>query len=96
MARASEDGMRNNACNSNQTAELHYILYTLYCIQYVIYDIFELRNFSLGSLAWDLRFGISGWGNWALEAGGTAGRDPGEPGDPGYIPSALRNCIRTL
>ena len=38
-ARAGEDGMRNNACNSSQTAELHYILYTLYCIQYVIYDI---------------------------------------------------------
>ena len=35
-------------------------------------------------------------GNWAPEAGGTAGRVMGEPGGPGGSTSPLRHCMRTL
>ena len=45
---------------------------------------FRSQFFSLGTLAWELWFGnfglgISGSGNWAPEAGGTAAEIPGEP-----------------
>ena len=41
----------------------------------------------LKSWSWDLWLGILGLGlgNWAPEAGGTPGQDPGEPSRAGYM-----------
>ena len=59
-----------------------------------------LRSLALGSLALDLELRIFGWrsqvgdlglGNWAPEAGGTAGRSTGEPGRAFYSTGPLRN-----
>ena len=61
----------------------------------------SLRNFRLGTLAWRLSLGdfgsrISGLGNWAPEAGGTAGRNWGNPGGPAPTAWSLRKRVRTL
>jgi hypothetical protein len=70
-----------------------------------VWDL-SLGNVRLGSFAWELSFGIlrlgtfawelsplgtSGLGNWAPEAGGTAGRTRGNPGGPAPLAGSLRS-----
>ena len=52
----------------------------------------------LESWSWDLGLGILGLGlgNWAPEAGGTAGRELGEPVWASWFTAALRYRVRTL
>ena len=59
------------------------------------------RYLGTGNFAWELSHGnfcsrISGLGNWAPEAGGTAGRDWGNPGGPAPLTWSLRHWVRTL